>query len=77
MFGGFLEQAYRGATTLTFGGGVNEIQRDIIAMAGLAAAAESEIAMLERAELEAKLKTLRRQGDRTAVGRRPTSSTRR
>ena len=35
MFGGFLEQAYRGATTLTFGGGVNEIQRDIIAMAGL------------------------------------------
>ncbi len=35
LFGGFLEQAYRGATTLTFGGGVNEIQRDIIAMAGL------------------------------------------
>ncbi len=35
MFGGFLEQAYRGATTLTFGGGVNEVQRDIIAMAGL------------------------------------------
>ena len=34
-FGGFLEQAYRGATTLTFGGGVNEVQRDIIAMAGL------------------------------------------
>ncbi|HEX7408404.1 MAG TPA: acyl-CoA dehydrogenase family protein [Candidatus Binatia bacterium] len=35
LFGGFLEQAYRGATTLTFGGGVNEVQRDIIAMAGL------------------------------------------
>jgi alkylation response protein AidB-like acyl-CoA dehydrogenase len=35
LFGGLLEQAYRGATTLTFGGGVNEIQRDIIAMAGL------------------------------------------
>jgi alkylation response protein AidB-like acyl-CoA dehydrogenase len=35
LFGGFLEQAYRGATTLTFGGGVNEIQRDIIAMAAL------------------------------------------
>jgi alkylation response protein AidB-like acyl-CoA dehydrogenase len=34
-FGGLLEQAYRGATTLTFGGGVNEVQRDIIAMAGL------------------------------------------
>jgi 3-oxocholest-4-en-26-oyl-CoA dehydrogenase alpha subunit len=35
LFGGVLEQAYRGATTLTFGGGVNEVQRDIIAMAGL------------------------------------------
>jgi alkylation response protein AidB-like acyl-CoA dehydrogenase len=35
VFGGLLEQAYRGATTLTFGGGVNEVQRDIIAMAGL------------------------------------------
>jgi len=35
LFGGLLEQAYRGATTLTFGGGVNEVQRDIIAMAGL------------------------------------------
>jgi alkylation response protein AidB-like acyl-CoA dehydrogenase len=34
-FGGLLEQAYRGAATLTFGGGVNEVQRDIIAMAGL------------------------------------------
>jgi alkylation response protein AidB-like acyl-CoA dehydrogenase len=35
LFGGVLEQAYRSATTLTFGGGVNEIQRDIIAMAAL------------------------------------------
>jgi len=35
LFGGLLEQACRGATTLTFGGGVNEVQRDIIAMAGL------------------------------------------
>jgi len=35
LFGGFLEQAYRGATTLTFGGGVNEIQRDIIALSAL------------------------------------------
>jgi alkylation response protein AidB-like acyl-CoA dehydrogenase len=35
LFGGCLENAYRGATTLTFGGGVNEVQRDIIAMAGL------------------------------------------
>jgi alkylation response protein AidB-like acyl-CoA dehydrogenase len=35
LFGGFLERAYRAATTLTFGGGVNEIQRDIIAMAAL------------------------------------------
>ena len=35
LFGGRLEHAYRSATTLTFGGGVNEVQRDIIAMAGL------------------------------------------
>jgi alkylation response protein AidB-like acyl-CoA dehydrogenase len=35
LFGGLLEQAYRGATTLTFGGGVNEVQREIIATAGL------------------------------------------
>ena len=35
LFGGLLETAYRGATTLTFGGGVNEVQRDIIAAAGL------------------------------------------
>jgi len=35
LFGGLLENAYRGATTLTFGGGVNEVQRDIIAMAGM------------------------------------------
>jgi alkylation response protein AidB-like acyl-CoA dehydrogenase len=35
MLGGLTEQAYREATTLTFGGGVNEVQRDIIAMAGL------------------------------------------
>jgi hypothetical protein len=34
-FGGLLEEAYRGAVTLTFGGGVNEVQRDIIAIAGL------------------------------------------
>jgi alkylation response protein AidB-like acyl-CoA dehydrogenase len=36
LFGGLLETAYRGATTFTFGGGVNEVQRDIIAGAGLA-----------------------------------------
>jgi len=35
VLGGLLEQAYRFACTLTFGGGVNEVQRDIIAMAGL------------------------------------------
>ena len=35
LFGGLLEAAYRGASTLTFGGGVNEVQRDIIAAAGL------------------------------------------
>jgi len=35
LFSGLLESAYRGATTLTFGGGVNEVQRDIVAMAGL------------------------------------------
>ena len=35
LFDGKLEAAYRAATTFTFGGGVNEVQRDIIAMAGL------------------------------------------
>jgi len=35
LFDGLLEHAYRSATTYTFGGGVNEVQRDIIAMAGL------------------------------------------
>ena len=35
LFGGLLETAYRGAGTFTFGGGVNEVQRDIIAGAGL------------------------------------------
>jgi alkylation response protein AidB-like acyl-CoA dehydrogenase len=35
LFGGLLEHAYRSATTLTFGGGVNEVQRDIIAVVGL------------------------------------------
>ena len=35
LFGGHLEEAYRMAALLTFGGGVNEVQRDIIAMAGL------------------------------------------
>ncbi len=35
LFGGMLEQAYRAAVTLTFGGGVNEVQRDIIAIAGM------------------------------------------
>jgi len=35
LFGGLLECAYRGAMVNTFGGGVNEVQRDIIAMAGL------------------------------------------
>jgi 3-oxocholest-4-en-26-oyl-CoA dehydrogenase alpha subunit len=35
LFGGMLERAYRAATTLTFGGGVNEVQREIIALAAL------------------------------------------
>ena len=35
LFDGLLEHAYRSATTLTFGGGVNEVQRDIIATVGL------------------------------------------
>jgi alkylation response protein AidB-like acyl-CoA dehydrogenase len=34
-FSGLLEIAYRTAGTYTFGGGVNEVQRDIIAAAGL------------------------------------------
>ena len=33
---GHLEQMYRVASVITFGGGVNEIQRDIISAAGLA-----------------------------------------
>jgi hypothetical protein len=32
---GQLEQAYRHAPVGTFGGGVNEVQREIIGMAGL------------------------------------------
>jgi alkylation response protein AidB-like acyl-CoA dehydrogenase len=32
---GTLEQQYRGAVVGTFGGGVNEIQREIVAAAGL------------------------------------------
>ncbi len=35
LFDGLLERAYRGTPAYTFGGGVNEVQRDIIAMAGL------------------------------------------
>ena len=35
LFGGLLESAYRLAMVNTFGGGVNEVQRDIIAGAGL------------------------------------------
>ncbi len=35
IFGGLLESAYRLAMVNTFGGGVNEVQRDIIAAAGL------------------------------------------
>jgi 3-oxocholest-4-en-26-oyl-CoA dehydrogenase alpha subunit len=32
---GRIERMYRSALILTFGGGTNEIQRDIIAMVGL------------------------------------------
>jgi alkylation response protein AidB-like acyl-CoA dehydrogenase len=32
---GRIERMYRSALILTFGGGTNEVQRDIIAMAGL------------------------------------------
>ena len=32
---GRLERSYSGTLVLTFGGGTNEIQRDIIAMTGL------------------------------------------
>lgn len=35
LIAGRLERAYRATVILTFGGGVNEIQRDIIAMVGL------------------------------------------
>ena len=32
---GRIESAYRNGLILTFGGGTNEVQRDIIAMAGM------------------------------------------
>jgi hypothetical protein len=35
LFKGRVEGACRSAVTLTFGGGVNEVQREIIALAGL------------------------------------------
>jgi alkylation response protein AidB-like acyl-CoA dehydrogenase len=35
LLGGRIERMYRAALILTFGGGTNEVQRDIIAMAGL------------------------------------------
>jgi hypothetical protein len=35
VLAGRIERAHRGALILTFGGGTNEIQRDIIAAAGL------------------------------------------
>ena len=35
VLAGRIERAYRAALILTFGGGTNEIQRDIIAAAGL------------------------------------------
>ena len=35
MLGGRLERAFQGTLILTFGGGTNEVQRDLIAMFGL------------------------------------------
>ena len=35
MLKGRIESSYRNCLILTFGGGTNEIQRDIIAMAGM------------------------------------------
>ena len=35
VLSGRLERMYKSALILTFGGGTNEVQRDIIAMAGL------------------------------------------
>lgn len=35
LFDGFFEVSYRGAIVGTFGGGVNEVQREIIGAAGL------------------------------------------
>jgi alkylation response protein AidB-like acyl-CoA dehydrogenase len=35
VLGAHLERAYQGTLILTFGGGTNEIQRDLIAMFGL------------------------------------------
>ena len=41
LLGGRLEMLYRISSILTFGGGTNEIQRDIIAMIGLGMPRES------------------------------------
>lgn len=35
LLGGDLERHYRSTLVLTFGGGTNEVQRDIVSMAGL------------------------------------------
>jgi hypothetical protein len=35
LFGGALERATQGSLILTFGGGVNEVQRDLISLFGL------------------------------------------
>jgi hypothetical protein len=35
FLGGRIERAYQGTLILTFGGGVNEVQRDLICLFGL------------------------------------------
>ena len=48
MLAGNLEVEYAGATIGTFGGGVNEIQREIIGMAGLRMPARAPLSPARR-----------------------------
>ena len=45
VLAGRVERAYRGTLILTFGGGTNEVQRDIIAMVGPRHAAGAEVSI--------------------------------
>ena len=77
LFDGLLESAYRLAMVNTFGGGVNEVMRDIIAAAGLQAPARATLVREESPDVECRGEEgprgddgrVRRQADRPAGGR--------